>query len=385
MTTAPAEVWPFQPDAPLKETLEWKTDVLQSETGEQRLALRAAPRQMFNFTTTLDETYFGKAREFNRLYGATTFAFPVWPEQTKLGASLSAAATSISFSTANASYTDGGYILIWDSPDNYEFALLDSVASGSVVLSAGLSNSYQNPIVAPCRTCIVDGGGFSFTRSGPYFTVTANVIATDNAALSGTSPYPSYGGFDVLTDEPVTRNNLTENVIRAATYVDNGFGLISMQPTKTYVDFGQTISFIDAWGSELWARRTWLHSLKGMQKTFWLPTFANELVLAANILSTATTIDVESIGATALYTSRHIMIELKSGTRYFRAVSTAAHESGGIDRMAIDSALGAGVTASDIAQFCFLSLVRLNADAVTITHNDGGYAETAIPVIEVPA
>jgi hypothetical protein len=75
--------WLADPDwsRGVTETLEWKTDVLQSPTGaEQRISRRLSPRRTFEFTAMLYDT--ARQRFEHMLWQgcAGTWAMPVYPD-----------------------------------------------------------------------------------------------------------------------------------------------------------------------------------------------------------------------------------------------------------------------------------------------------------------
>ena len=47
----PSPIWPFPATQEITEVLEWRTDVLPSRAGEQRIALRPRPREIVTLRT----------------------------------------------------------------------------------------------------------------------------------------------------------------------------------------------------------------------------------------------------------------------------------------------------------------------------------------------
>ena len=58
-------LWPFPAAQEIMEVLEWRTDVLTSRAGEQRIALRPHPREIVTFRHRLDAL--GMARAADRV------------------------------------------------------------------------------------------------------------------------------------------------------------------------------------------------------------------------------------------------------------------------------------------------------------------------------
>ena len=73
-------LWTFPPNwnSPIKETLEWLTDVLQSPSGaEQRRALRLAPRRSFTFEVLVHQAQRTRADLWAHVLGAQVPRNPV--------------------------------------------------------------------------------------------------------------------------------------------------------------------------------------------------------------------------------------------------------------------------------------------------------------------
>ncbi|TGS78073.1 hypothetical protein EN818_31410, partial [Mesorhizobium sp. M3A.F.Ca.ET.175.01.1.1] len=92
------QLWPFRPEIPAQETLEWFTDILSSRTGEQRIALRSAPRQIFAYSFRLKPPMLGKAKAFAQRRIGAPLSIPVWIEQQDVG-DIGSADTTIACDT----------------------------------------------------------------------------------------------------------------------------------------------------------------------------------------------------------------------------------------------------------------------------------------------
>lgn len=378
-----SELWPFRPQLGMVERLAWLSDVMSVYTGEQRLKLRAVPRQNFEMSHRLDDRGLILAKQFAQRNRAVAVLVPVWLEQVQLGA-VADTDTGLSFDTTAGDFRAGGQIVLWKDAETYALATVDTLSTGGMTLTAAVGTAFANPLVMPVRTALANNG-YTIGRNTTYSDASAKFLVADNVGLTPTSDlYPQYNSMDVVTERPALVTNVSESIVQSADYVDNGFGPVALEVARDYADYGQTVSFLDRLGSPFWARRTWLHSLNGKQKPFFLPSFNNDLVPTGTIGALDTTITVKSIGVPADYTGRKVMIETVAGTRYFRSIDSATAGSG-TGSIVIDSALGASLDPVDIKAFSFMSQVRLNADQVTMTWRDYDVVSTAVPVIEVPA
>ncbi len=381
------DLWSFRPEVGCTETLETYTEVNGSLTGEQRIALRDAPRQIFQYSTRLlDHQQFSRAKLFARRNGALPVYVPVWGEQVQLLGSISSGATTLTFDTTYGDWREGGFLTVWQDDETYAVAEIDTVTDTDITLTDTLGVSFTSPVVVPVRTALTIEG-FSISRNRVTGDIAAKFQVLDNIDMAAdyVSDYPQYQSLDVVTERPVLVSSVSESIVRAAEYFDNGFGPIAVETTKNYADFGQTVSFWEARRAPLWRRRLWLHSLRGKQKPFWLPTFNMDFDLQASFLSAATTLTVKSVAPNGFYIGKDIMILLKNGSRYLREITNAVVAGGGNDTLTISSSLGVNVAPSDIDLFCFVSLVRLDSDSVTIEHRFELDSVISIQVMEIPA
>ncbi|WP_146148860.1 hypothetical protein [Pseudaminobacter soli (ex Li et al. 2025)] len=380
------ELWGFHAMVPVTETLEWLTDVLGSRTGEQRIALRSAPRQTFSFSVRLSDAEYARARGFARRRAHTIVGVPVWAEAINLAVGVAASDSSIAMDTTSGDWRVDGGVVIWESPDKFVVTRIVLVAAGSLGLLAPVGVDLRKPKIIPLRSALVPEG-FSVDRQATYSDVGVKFLVTDNIDLAASyvSTYPKYQGLDVVTEAPVLVADVSDSIVRSMDLIDNGTGPVVVETLRNYVDFGQTVSFMESRPSGVWKRRKWLHSLRGKQKPFWLPTFNRDLSLAASATSGATTIQVKANGPVANLINRHVMFHLTDGTRLFRQIASATVIDPDTTEIIISSALGRAVAPKDIAMICFVSKVRLNADAVTISHQFTADSVVNIPVMEVPA
>jgi hypothetical protein len=375
------EAWPFRPMTGVSsETLEWSTDVLNGYTGEQRLALREYPRQIFRYAAKLEPASFAKARVLARRLAGSEIGAPVWIEAVYVGA-IASAATSITVDTTAADFRVDGYAFVWQDDDTYATVETSAVASGSLTLTGAVGTEFTRAWVMPLRTARAVEG-FTISRAATTSDIAATLQVIDNAYL-GASPSTTYLSIGVVTDPPVAVADISESIIQAIDYVDNGFGLIYAEPIEDHVRGGFTISYADENTSSLWTRRQWLHALRGRQGAFWLPSFNADLTLQSPIGVGGTSTVVASVGPEAFYADKHIMIETTGGTRYFRKINSASAGSG-TDTLTLDSAIGPGLATADVERICFMARCRLDADSVTIAYRYISATAISIPVVEVP-
>lgn len=376
-------VWPFSPQASVSETLEWKTNILQAYEGEQRLALRPAPRQGFSYKFLLDSHQFSRAKAITTQWAHRVYGVPVWTNLEFIGP-LAAGITEIAVDTTAADYRDNDVILVWDNDEYYEAVETTEISPGKVGLKLPLSKPYQNAYVMPLR--------FGRTYGGAKFSRNASDIAeskvsfsiTENISLASSS-FPQYREIDVLTDRSVVVGSFDENIIRDVEVIDNTAGTVVVDTKTNYPLHKQKISWHTTDKADLWRVKQWIYSRRGKQKTFWLPSWSRDLEMLEVMAAQSAAFTVKPIGYPLYYGIKDVMLITKAGEVFYRRVLGGSVNDDGNEVLSIDRALGTTVYPADVEIFCFMSLVRFDADRVKISHTQAGNAKISITVVEVPA
>jgi hypothetical protein len=382
-----ANLWPFVPLLGIQETLEHFSNTLITRTTEQRLSLRYKPRQTFQYVNHLDDYKFARAKAFAGLNLTSPVYVPVWLEAVRLEG-LTALDDILTFDVSYGDWREGSHLVVWESYDRYAVCEIQNVAtSGFIELTAPVGLDFHQPYVIPVRTCLAKQG-YQISRTPTYsrvtaiFTVLDNVqlIADDATTLDG---YDVYKSLLVLPAPPHASAPIAESLMRPSTYFDNGFGPQVQVASRIVDDFGQTLSFLDDLGPELWSRRKFLHWIRGKQIPFWYPSYNNDLQLVNPIGSADVTITVRPLADVNVYTGDELMILMKNGTRYYRTITNySVGFSGHI--LTISSAIGSNLALADINMVCFMKKVRSNTDSFTFNQAAPRMVSMTMPVITVP-
>jgi hypothetical protein len=380
----PPPLWPFPATQEITEVLEWRTDVLQSRAGEQRIALRSHPREIVTLQHRCDALGMARAAELVRAGLAGEWLVPLWHMAVQPTADIAQGATEIPVDTTVADFRVGEAVAI--AVDGREASRVEIVSVGAdrLILAEPLGALLPAANLAPQRFSIapVRAASLSATveivrRRQNDGMVTATFVLRD--APNFTTPaMPSYLGRPVQTDPSLTRSPITVSLRRSVEYVDNGFGPVVLEPLRDKFERGETITLKAQGATKRWALRRWLWSLRGRQTSFWLPTWGRELQLRAAMTSGSTLMRAAPIADIAGYAGRAILLEMPSGLR-FRTITAAVTESAD-HRLTLSSNLGDPVAIN--TRVHFLTLVRSDADRIEIRH--GAVAsEVTLPVVEV--
>lgn len=373
-------LWPYSALVPARETLEWLTDILPSYKNEQRLALRRAPRQSFRYSHNLTTREFSYAKLLNQTWGQNNYAVPVWHEAQAVG-DVPAGTGAIAVDTSWGDWRDN--LLIWSGSESYQIAKIAEVQPGSILLEDATEQSLKGAWAVPLRVGRLINGA-QFARSTPFIPRSdVEFLISDNVDL-GATPWPQYRNRDLVTDCSVILGSMNERIVRAVTEVDNGSGPVVVLPDFDYATHAQNVTFQSQDRAQQWQFRQWLHSLRGQQRGFWLPSWNKDLELVENIVSGATQFRIKAIGYPDFLTVSDVAFVLHDDSLVTARVLTGAASTDGTELLDVETPFAGDIDVADVQMLCFMSYIRLNADRVTIDHEGARFMRVSIPAITTP-
>ena len=383
--------------AGIKESIDYLTDVLSAYSdSEQRRGIRSLPRRNFviHYTTVdarsaalLDALLWGWQ---HRPYGV-----PMWPDAVRLTADLAIGSSVVPIPTSDRVFVAGGFVTIWTTPFSFDIAKLSAVASGSVTLGSPTQFLHKaGSLVVPVVMARVkdDVSLFRYSSVGDTIDVTfegegSQIVRNFSADVT----FPTYKGYDVLEVAPNWGANLSRNYKRSMIGLDSKTGGIWVDDRAGSPRVGTPISWFLGSHADVTPLRSFLDQRKGQLVPFWLPTWDVDLVLAAPITATATTLSIQWIGYTRYFfqnQARRYLAFMRIGQApIFREIVGAFENADGTETLTLDSSTGVALPVD--VQISFLALSRQDSDSVEIdwASTDQGQANLAMREIpsEVPA
>lgn len=373
---------PYIFEAPAKEVLEWKTDVLTTNDGsEQRVRLRKKPRQSFNVTYPIP--YREMARAENLVYGWLTrrWAVALWSEAQQVG-TLLAGTTVINIDTTASDYRDGALIMIWESNRKSATADVGIVSAGTLTLNRPLAETFTNPWIVPVRLGRIVGN-VSRATSGYNGSLEMTYEFSDNIDLDPPAAPTQFLGYDVYFDEALKNGEaLTDSLQARVDVVDYGTAAgASFYSPWTYTRIGRPYKFLLQGLQDIWNFRKFLHRRAGRLRPFWVPTFENNMRVAQTGELTQS-IEVYADDYREFAPERtHIGILLDDGTWLLRTINAAT--ASGTDTAVIGLDAPININANRIRQISFLGLKRLDADRVELQWNSNRVLECTVRMMEI--
>jgi len=364
---------PFEAEDGVQETLAWRTNVLRVYASKQRRGLRRAPRQSIRYRTYVPDT---KRTRLEFLLNKQAYAYgvPVWWERQRVG-SLSAGATSIPLDETETDIRESGLLFVWESDAKYEAVEVQTINSGSVLLSRSLAGSYTTPEVMPMRVGYLRDNQTDRKKRDHNFTELEFLVS--EYALITLPNYTQHRGYDVLEDPCVMVSPVTLKLEQARVFKDSGIGEFRPFAKERTVRAADVQHWVEQTKARRWALRQWLYARQGRFKPFWQPTWQRDFILAATIGSNDLTIDVEAVGAVAPF---DLMLETSSGTRFYIEVVQVTDLGGGLERLGIASALLQTVTTVQVNRLSLLRLMTMGSDDLLLNHSKARRTVLSAPV-----
>lgn len=376
-------VWPYKPKYPLKETFEWKTNIIQTFNGEQRIALRDAPRQSTNFEAVLYNQDFPKAKAIAYQWADKVFGMPTWIDIRHVSTVL-VGSLFIDVDTTNADFRPDDIVLLWSSNGSYEAVETLAVTATRINLKLPVSATMSDVYITPVRFANAFSG-VQFSRdSDAIIVASSDFDVRNNLNISADIGLPKHKTLQVLTDDVLSSEAVTDKYMRSMDVFDNGSGSISVEVKTNYVDILTKVSIHAFSPAEVWRYKQFFGSLYGRQKTFFIPSGSNDFTILDNIGSTSSSIRITNVNYNLYYDIQFIMLKLDNGSILFNRIFSSTVNVDGTEQLNLESTFGVAITASSIVQASILKHVRLDTDKIELTHSVGGRMQCSFVVREVP-
>lgn len=363
----------------LLETLEWRTDVLQGQTGmEQRVPRRLAPRRGFEASFLLDKDSLRAFQTFYERHAALEFVLPIWHDVRPLQATNPGDSLSFSVSVIDTELDTAPFIILrGEEWYDWEVYSISSTLDYTVVVTNNGLTEVDSPW--PGNTRVYPGALARFEEVPQYEKVTdQNMLVTVKFLLSQPLRHPSVPDFDVFGDYPVLilppdeSDGLTADAEVSHSVVDNGLSL-----RRVYDNVGRPAKRMEyRWsvvgGQNLKQLRNTFHWLRGRTRALLVPTFVEDLKTVSPVVAGGNTIEVSNVGYALYQMHTHgrqrLCFTLSDGTILYRNVTAAAPSSEDSDLLTLDATWPYNLTAQQIKRISYLIPCRLDQDLIEISH-----------------
>lgn len=396
----------FCPERPIKEVLEWKTDVLEVFDGSEfRIRDRKLPRQQFALEYLItDERSQAVFRNNVTGQAGRSFAIPVWTFGRPLLADLSPGDQVIQVDTTNADFRDSTAddaesVILWRSEFDFEIAQvgIGGLSANQIVLERPLEQAHTvlGTEVLPIQIMLgKDPIKWAMTQNN-VMRARAEWLSEAVADLAEIDANLTiFDGLPVLTGFNFIDTTVEESVARKYDLFDTKSGVFQAIFGRTVVEFASRKGFETVTAQDSFDLRKLLYALRGKQRSFWFPTFRNDFLLQnASITSGALTFSSEPVDYERFIAQQEpfasFMILLNDGTQFFRRITGVTFdETGGpsgepTEIVSFTPSLGQTVNAADVRFISYLIRSRFGSDKITLNHARRDNLSVRVPVIGV--
>ena len=375
-------VWSMVPEADFIEIYEWKTDIIESREKEQRISTRSLPRRIFTGNYAFEDLDTVRARTMIEGLGARYFGYPVWSEA-KFAGVLSAGMTVIPVDTSNTNFTVGNMAVIFQDEISFEAGQVLEVTSSSITIKQPLEKGYDSAYAIPLVFAL-STDGITFSRDKDIRTKASITFeATDNLDI-GYSNKVQLRGKDLLLDRSVLTSSLSERMVVQAETVDNMVGKITVFPKLNHSSYYQSIKFNPLDHTELTVVKKWLASLRGKQRSFFLPTWNRDFQPLGDVFSADTVINIHTTYKKLYSTELDILFVHKDGSTLLHKALSVVDGPNNTENLVLSSLVGRDFPQDELEMICIINHVRLDSDRVEIHYGTAGSASISLPVVGVP-
>lgn len=389
------ETWAYIPQRDFTESLEWMTDVMRGKGQEQRVALRVTPRSELAYDYIMTPLQFARARSQSLAYVGEEFNLPLWGDFARIGA-LAAGAMSVALDTRFTGYVEGGRAMVWQDEVHYEVVTVAELADDGFTFSPALQQDYSDALVLPVVTASFMQPLEVVRSRTDQVKGAARFEVVDTNVPSAIAPYPTYKGYEVVTDPNVLVSDLREVLQRELTTLDSDTGIVWRGPEFSYASPTSSMGWDTLDRQALWYLKRWLHTKRGKFQGFWLPSWNNDLQVISNISPGSVQIIVRAAGYVGAEPFDVMLLGRDGSTHYMQvdvgsayggwglAYGEAYGSSSDLEVLNLHAAAGFTMAAADVLGVSILTFSRFDADRIEIKRRAAREASVSVPVRGIP-
>lgn len=359
----------------ITERLEWRTDVLTSETGaEQRLPRRLTPRRTVSALFYLKGPDRQQFENYLAAHGASRWLIPLWFDVSTLSSSALAGSDVINVNTTDREFVVGGLVVLRGKTLNsWEVGVIESIAAGSITLVDPLENPWPTETkVYPGRLAKILFRVDAEKKTDDFVQSQVNFLLDQTNPYRSDIAYTTYLSSPVLELRPDDSEELSFGYERLIDEVDNDYGIPVKYDTASKAFQTQQYRWSVVGRQKAHQLRQFLSYLRGRARAVWVPTFMSDFTLDAAVADNDNFLSVANIGYTdsgvRLAGREHIRIELRNGMTLHRRVTASAVASATRETLSLDSPIATGFPVADVQRISYMQLSRMVDDSVEILH-----------------
>ncbi|PKF48853.1 hypothetical protein [Enterovibrio nigricans] len=315
--------------------------------------------------------------------GQFPIAVPHWIDVVN-GVSASKGEKTIECTTSFRGFHVDGYALIYKSPSQFEVHKIDAIHENGITLNKGLSNNFNNALVAPASYCI-SKDGLETSRESLFKALSIKFTDINYGSYLQTD-IRSFQWLETYLDLPVLINRIGQKGsnsqgfkfnIKEKTTASNHLDFSIAQ------DFGRTSCSVElvAIGIEKQHQlKQLLWHLKGRLNALWWVNPNSEIRLAYSCLRNR--LLIEPLGLESFANGVHLRLEWKDHVEY-RFARSLGKDALGNEILALNSEDDTPVSIDDLKAGHIIKRMRPTSDD-TDMHFEKGMMTVKLNLTEIP-
>lgn len=383
--------WYPSPVGDILETLQWKTDVIQTFANEQRFALRSNPRRKLKYKHTLNSVDVFNVRE---LLKSEELLFPVWTNPLWSGTLAVTTFPVVTSASAASQLSVGDYVFVFNTVPggfpSYGVAAVTAILGNDITLDA---NGIGDPVdIYPCLNCTTLSE-HSITRhlkKAMSLEVTGVSKVGKSLTTANINTLETYKGLPIIRQANCTSlGNTEESYISGIELLDNSISLLEAATIRSLDRHLLPVSWFLREEAKYQEILTLLQYCKGQWKPFWLPDHLDGFRVLTNLVSGYTTIKVAAPNNVHIVKEAPFTLEvgmLANATQLRVVAVNIAPNLAGVPayEFELETPLTVNVAKEEIKSLSYLHCVRLASDQIEILHLLYGGKRISTNVLEVP-
>jgi hypothetical protein len=244
-----ATIWPFCPVGGVSERLEWKTDVLQARSSEQRIAMRRVPLRSMSLSHMLSEQQASKAGQIIRFENANEYLLPHWGQAVRVGAVGIGTDVVVSGGFDGTELIAGSDAIVWQSADNFEQVSITAITDSTATLDS-VTGTYTDALVMPLLDAAMPSGIGIDRDASVWRSVTAPFQINTNPDASSAGKVLLY----IAVDNSGSMNTIVGS--GSTTRMDNANAALKDLMDSLLATTKEHGADFDVWISGFWISKT---------------------------------------------------------------------------------------------------------------------------------
>lgn len=372
-------ILPQQAEAPIRETLEFLTNVILSHNGkEQRLSLRSKARQSFEYTIPLQAWH--TAAAFNTEYGAISkrWAVPIWTEGQYVG-TVAQNAAAIACNTDLHDLRDNSLAMLYAGCNQWRIIEISTVTPGQISIANNFA-SISGAWLIPVRIGHIEGT-IDKPTNGYNSKTKVRFEIEDNFEFAAAEP-EQYLTNDIYYDSGFLNGaSLSRSFEKRVDVNDFSLGPVERRSPWLNTRVGTPYRVIADNLTEVRNYKDFLFRRAGKFRAFWRPSFeVNLRVVNTGVIGATLVVESDSFLDYAIDRT-NIAVQTTAGAWLNRTISNPIQIDAARIQLTLSAALN--IRTDEIARVCYLGLHRLDTDRIEFEHKGGGVVESEVRVLEL--